>query len=648
MPKRVPTPPPADDEPKYLCVVHPYAREGYCNMELSQDRQDFALWVACCIDKDAFFAVFHKPSARDTVIIEVNRDYQHFDRILGEHRWSEFLKKPSAEEKDRVTRVYYCTYNTGRMVQKYGWKRIYVEESWFKGWSPNNGLITYPYPPTHFCDVPVEDATSQPLCRPLPGATKPPALELVQAPKPVVGSSAWTISKECPAIAALMGSPAKGASKQRDVPDGTTPPAKTNVSKPAKAPAGVPNQVKGPAIGGGHFVVKSSNILRPNSAASATGVASSPGGWDSSPSTSGRSTPARRTDSSADSSASVNQLPAAPPGLPPRKNAWSKGPPVPSKISTTSNPPLAPDRTANTSSASSWSTGTPTSASASASSPDTEPSSDVGGNNMVHIQISESFEEEFHGVNIKEYRDPDAGLAELDAVAPGAWDQPIAGGTWETANTGGWDDVPNDAESQWTESQKDPEKQLCNVHGVICKKGICLEYAKQVRAAKRAKEMADAEKERASRGKKNNRGRGAANRGRGRGSDPASGANVQSNPFRGSGAPLKTNWRGAPRTIVSANAIEQREAVAQAEEPIVSGWGEDDEGTSEPDGPTADNAATEVASNDGWNITEASYDPWAVEKPMSWADQVEAECTAVANRKDSKRGGRRQPRRGRP
>lgn len=58
--------------------------------------------------------------ARDTVIIEVNREYQFFDRILGEHRWAEFLHKPSAEEKDRVTQVFYCTYHTGRMVQKYG------------------------------------------------------------------------------------------------------------------------------------------------------------------------------------------------------------------------------------------------------------------------------------------------------------------------------------------------------------------------------------------------------------------------------------------------------------------------------------------------------------------------------------------------
>lgn len=62
MPKRIPTPPPSDDEPRYLTVVYPYAISGTCNMELTKDRQDFACWVASCIDKDAFFAIFHKPS----------------------------------------------------------------------------------------------------------------------------------------------------------------------------------------------------------------------------------------------------------------------------------------------------------------------------------------------------------------------------------------------------------------------------------------------------------------------------------------------------------------------------------------------------------------------------------------------------------
>lgn len=59
------------------------------------------------------------------VIVEIMRDYPHFDRILGEHHWSEFLQKPTKEEKDRVTQVFYCTYNTGRLVQKHGGWRVF-------------------------------------------------------------------------------------------------------------------------------------------------------------------------------------------------------------------------------------------------------------------------------------------------------------------------------------------------------------------------------------------------------------------------------------------------------------------------------------------------------------------------------------------
>ncbi|KAG1732529.1 hypothetical protein EDB19DRAFT_2003962 [Suillus lakei] len=43
---RIPTPPPGDDEPCYLTVVHPYILDGHCNMKLPKDRQDFTCWVA--------------------------------------------------------------------------------------------------------------------------------------------------------------------------------------------------------------------------------------------------------------------------------------------------------------------------------------------------------------------------------------------------------------------------------------------------------------------------------------------------------------------------------------------------------------------------------------------------------------------------
>lgn len=396
--------------------------------------------------------------------------------------------------------------------------------------------------------------------------------------------------------------------------------------------------------------------------------------WDSSPSVSGRSTPARRTDSPISSSTTANQIPAVPPGLP-RKNAWTSGPsssvlapnhPAQSPISPASarSASSVPDHAVNSSADSYWST------SPSTSSPDTEPGCNDASEkpDVVHVQISESFEEELLGLKIKEYdTEQDDGLAELDSIAPGSWGAPLTVQAWpdaDTPATGGWDDTPQDAESYWQESQKAPEKELCKVHGVICKKGICQEYAKQVQAEKRAK----AAKEREEQKGKKKRGNGpAAKGGLGRGGTPT-GNNAQSNPFRGCGAPVMTNWRGAPRAraIVSSAAMEEREAAARSEAPSsTSGWGDDD-ASDEPDA-DVENPTIDVISNDGWNVSEASFDPWAPgaapakqsksknaknqkkdtpKKTMTWAEQMDAasagetdHSSSVASGKKSKRQG---------
>ena len=57
------------------------------------------------------------------VIIEVDRDYDQFDMLLGKHEWSEFLWKPSREEEDKSSKVFWCHYNSGRLVQKHGRSR---------------------------------------------------------------------------------------------------------------------------------------------------------------------------------------------------------------------------------------------------------------------------------------------------------------------------------------------------------------------------------------------------------------------------------------------------------------------------------------------------------------------------------------------
>ncbi len=176
MPKRIPTPPPPEDEPRYLTVVHPYPL--HANLELHADRRTLALWLACCTGKDVLLAMFHKPAVSpskalffkkehpiDTqpthttkspgmVVIEVDRYFDRFDDLLGFHAWSEFLSQPTKEQMDKSSKVFYCTYNTGRLVEKNGpsasrsvlpahsrfagWKRVDIEEHWFQGWTANN------------------------------------------------------------------------------------------------------------------------------------------------------------------------------------------------------------------------------------------------------------------------------------------------------------------------------------------------------------------------------------------------------------------------------------------------------------------------------------------------------------------------------
>ncbi|OAX34458.1 hypothetical protein K503DRAFT_774519 [Rhizopogon vinicolor AM-OR11-026] len=253
MPKRITTPPPPGDEPRYLTVVHPYVLDGHCNMELPKDRQDFARWIACCIDARHLHAFFHKPSARDMVIMEVARECPQLDRLLGEHRWSEFLRNPSQPEKDQVSRVFYCTYSTGRQVKKNNWKRIFVEDAWFKTWSPNNHFIAFPYPETHFCDVPIEDQTNHPMCRPLPGTVKPPPPESLTASGSVVGSSEWISGRLLPApVAKPAGAWGKGAPKTLVLVGNAR---KAAIATSAPQISGVKKQ---PAVGGGPIAVKAS------------------------------------------------------------------------------------------------------------------------------------------------------------------------------------------------------------------------------------------------------------------------------------------------------------------------------------------------------------------------------------------------------
>ena len=54
------------------------------------------------------------------VVIEVDRDFDGFDALLGSHKWSEFLLRPTEEQMGESSKVFYCTYDTGRQVERSG------------------------------------------------------------------------------------------------------------------------------------------------------------------------------------------------------------------------------------------------------------------------------------------------------------------------------------------------------------------------------------------------------------------------------------------------------------------------------------------------------------------------------------------------
>ncbi|KAH9959058.1 hypothetical protein BC827DRAFT_1215573 [Russula dissimulans] len=60
MPKHPQTPPPPDDEPRYLTIVHPYPLNA--NLMLLTDIRTLALWLACRTGKGVLSSMFHKPS----------------------------------------------------------------------------------------------------------------------------------------------------------------------------------------------------------------------------------------------------------------------------------------------------------------------------------------------------------------------------------------------------------------------------------------------------------------------------------------------------------------------------------------------------------------------------------------------------------
>ncbi|THH27337.1 hypothetical protein EUX98_g6853 [Antrodiella citrinella] len=461
-------------------------------MELLGELKECVFWLASCIGPDPLLAVFNKPSVRlsvishsqsmqdlivihlrrtsfsnlqapNMIIIEVARAFDNWSSLLGEHKWGEFLRNPTFEEKDRVSQIFYCTFTTGRKVQKHGkfsyvskvvgpsgsysnsyigWKRNDVESSWFNGWTPYNRIIIQPYPATSYCPTPPEDKTNAPLCRPLPVKSFPPPPPPRQPP---VGSPEWLKRKD---------EETKG------------------VSAPA-APHG--------AWGLGH----------PSTRTSAPG--------------STRAGPARGVPSLAAGSTR--------PGAPARTITAPNGPTLPPGINIAA-PLTIPSRSANSSNQASPST------LASPGSPDSDglgvppaltrgPSAASGSSDGSGSgQLTPSADG--HHANGEQLANAIAAL-ELDDEWDGEGDDSLLDQQWAA---GGYiaADPPEDENVPATEPQfqwagytfneaangpTEPEIE-CKEHGKLCKKGICKQYKAQKREIERQKEAEEraAEKER--------------------------------------------------------------------------------------------------------------------------------------------------------
>ncbi|EJD08189.1 uncharacterized protein FOMMEDRAFT_16648 [Fomitiporia mediterranea MF3/22] len=209
MPKREPTPE-LEDDFKYFVVNYPYPL--HARMDSISERHELAHWIASCIGKDDLTAVYYKPSAPNMIIIEVIKACPKINAFLGAHKWHEFLRNPEPSQINNESRVYYCRYGSGRDVEKHGWKRLYVEDAWFKDFDPIDGpFVTNPYPKTSFCEVPPETKTDYGLCRPLPTDVFP-RLKPSNKQNIVPGSDVYVKSKEAATQSIAAPVPVKKAS----------------------------------------------------------------------------------------------------------------------------------------------------------------------------------------------------------------------------------------------------------------------------------------------------------------------------------------------------------------------------------------------------------------------------------------------------
>ncbi|EUC62573.1 hypothetical protein RSOL_423490 [Rhizoctonia solani AG-3 Rhs1AP] len=192
MPKREKTPSPGPEEPKFLSIF--YAWPPHVTLEEEEESNKCARWLACFVGKDNLYAMFHKPTSPNVIIIEISNELtnEKMRNILGEHDWeAAFPNYDSENEGITHSQVFYSTFRSRREVEKTGWKIRVVKDEWFKGFNPTKGkMVNYPYPATTFCEPPslAEEVNALQLFRYLPGdvfpeARRRPAIaETVSAP----------------------------------------------------------------------------------------------------------------------------------------------------------------------------------------------------------------------------------------------------------------------------------------------------------------------------------------------------------------------------------------------------------------------------------------------------------------------------------
>ncbi|KAI5889932.1 uncharacterized protein SCHCODRAFT_02630420 [Schizophyllum commune H4-8] len=219
MPKREKTP---DTEPdsKFLAIYQTYPANA--DMELEDDQIRLARWIASIIPSDYLVAIHYKPKARGMTLIEILNECRDIGKLLlGEHRWSEMLREPTEDEKERTSRIYYSIYSTTREAQKDGWKQISVLSRWFdeRCFRPDE-ICTQPYPTPYYCGLPPEDKTNKPICRPLPVAEKPRPVQ--PAPRIVPGSIQYIEQSNAPTSKNARRKKKKGAASQKSLPVGAS------------------------------------------------------------------------------------------------------------------------------------------------------------------------------------------------------------------------------------------------------------------------------------------------------------------------------------------------------------------------------------------------------------------------------------------